>query len=217
MNSEQYNRFKDRGWKKTDVSNEVLLGCDKDSVPQKSWRKIRETIFPGSDDAAIRRRRSELEASRRTEDIRVMVAQVDSRPSILSQLRIDFQAPSADAMQPPLPNAFPPSVPTDDSQLSIIFSEGTDFGTHLSSRVWSHSGGDEQDQPYGFDLAGPPASMPYFSHVHEDCHENQALGSMASGAVVQDAMPPLPPEVLLQVGTGAPLTGSKGRRRSRRV
>ena len=188
MTSEQYHRFKDRGWKKTPVSNEVLRGREKESVPQTSWRRIRETIFPGS------------EAAR--EDIRGMrdvMDKVKNRSSLIIQP--DFQAPSADAMQPAWLNVFPPSLTTDDSQRSIIFSEGTGLETHPSSRVWSRSGGDEQHQIYRAELDRPPSLDLSFLQMPEELDGHPTSEPVASGQYVMD---PIPPEVLWHFGLSQP-------------
>lgn len=204
MTPEQYGRFKDRQWKKTHVSNEVLRGHKKESVPETSWRRIRETIFPGSEAAR--------EDIRRMQDV---MDKVKNRPPVvMSQLQPDFQVPSADAMQPAWLNAFLPSLPTDESQLSIIFSEETHFETHPSSRVWSHSGGDEQHQPYRAELDRPPTLDPSFFQMPEEGDGHQTSESAVSG---EYALDPIPPELLLQVGTGTPLIGSKRRKRSKRA
>ncbi|RBR19173.1 uncharacterized protein FIESC28_05638 [Fusarium coffeatum] len=180
MTPEQYDRFKDRGWKKTHVSNEVLLGREKESVPQTSWRRIRETIFPGSEAA-----RENIKGMRDVMD------RVKNRSPLIIQP--GFQAPRADAMQPAWPNVFPPSLTTDDSQLSITFSEGTDFETRPSSRVWSHSGGDEQHQLYRSGPDRPPTLDPSFLQIPEELDERQTSELVVTGEYVLD---PIPPEVL---------------------
>ncbi|KAF4950540.1 hypothetical protein FSARC_13163 [Fusarium sarcochroum] len=48
MSEEQYNRFKSRKWKQTSVLVQRNQNGGKESLPQKSWRQIRETIFPGT-------------------------------------------------------------------------------------------------------------------------------------------------------------------------
>ncbi|KAJ4118732.1 hypothetical protein NW768_010792 [Fusarium equiseti] len=214
MTPDQYRRFKGRQWKKTGVSDKLL----KESVSETSWRKIRETLFPGSEAAAMRKE-SEPAASRQTsEDIwgvqRVMDKVNNRSPGVMSQLRTDFPVPSADSMQPAWLNAFPTSLPTDESQLSIIFSEETHFETHPSSRVWSHSGGDEQHQLYRAEPDRPPTFDPSFLQLPGEREGHQASELAMSG---ECALDPIPPELLLQVGTGAPLTGNKRQMRSKRV
>jgi hypothetical protein len=193
MTPEQYRRFKGRRWKKTRVSDSL----PKESVPETSWRRIRENIFPGSE-AAAARKKSEHAASRQTsKDIWGMQDVMDKvknrSPVVMSQLQPDFQAPSADAMQPAWLNTLHPSLPTDESQLSIIFSEETDFETHPSSRVWSHSGGDEQHQPYRAELDRPQTLDTSFLHMPEKRDEHQTSESEVSG---EYALDPIPPEVL---------------------
>jgi len=183
MTPEQYGRFKDRQWKKTPVSNGILLDGKKESVPQTSWRRIRETIFPGTEAARERIR-----------EMKDVMDKVKNRPpGVMLQLQSDFQAPSADSMQPAWPKASPPSLPTDESQLSIIFSEETHFGTLPSSHVWSQSGGDEQHQPYPAELDRLQALVPSFLQMPEGRDEHQAPESVVEGEYVLD---PIPPEVL---------------------
>ncbi|KAI1062938.1 hypothetical protein LB507_005565, partial [Fusarium sp. FIESC RH6] len=50
MSQEQYERFKGRRWKKTEVSK---LVSKKETVAETTWMRIRETIFPGSEAGAL--------------------------------------------------------------------------------------------------------------------------------------------------------------------
>ncbi|RGP77969.1 pfs domain [Fusarium longipes] len=51
MDEEQYDRFKDTRWKKTVIPDGPSRSSGTETRSQKSWRQIRETIFPGSNNS----------------------------------------------------------------------------------------------------------------------------------------------------------------------
>ncbi|KAJ4114736.1 hypothetical protein NW768_011290 [Fusarium equiseti] len=53
MSQEQFARFKNRGWEQTRVPRPTFNDGKKDSVPEQYWRKVRETIFPDSNERVL--------------------------------------------------------------------------------------------------------------------------------------------------------------------
>lgn len=53
MDEDKYERFKNKGWKSTKVPEKLNNDGTRETGPQRSWRQIRETIFPTLSSGAV--------------------------------------------------------------------------------------------------------------------------------------------------------------------
>jgi hypothetical protein len=190
LDQEQYHRFKVVGWRNTPVPNPIFINGKKETVPRRSWRKIRETIFPGSE---IELNIEPVAPYRSAEDV---VAIVGSRRSAIMPQYTDVPAPSTDLSQMSRLMPISPSMTTYMSYPSTQLSWETDSQTLPSSHVLSYSGTDGQQETHGIEfgnLAGPEYSFPQLRALEE--YQGPQSSESLSGA--GGWLPPLPHEVLM--------------------
>ncbi|KAF4332114.1 hypothetical protein FBEOM_14095 [Fusarium beomiforme] len=110
IDEERYERYKKLGWKKTDVKHELNERGGKEIVSKRSWRQIRETLFP-SDAVAV-------------DESHELVARVEREPRkqiFLTQFR-DAPVPTQIEINP---NFRPFPTADNTSHQSTILSEVT--------------------------------------------------------------------------------------------
>ncbi|KAG8666882.1 hypothetical protein FPOAC1_011704 [Fusarium poae] len=197
MDSDQYHRFKVVGWRNTPVPNLIFINGEKESLSKRSWRRIRETIFPGSEEPVIEPHAGPA-ASDQT--IEAVMAMVERRMSVMPQ-HPNIREPSTDPRQRLKLVHIAPST-TDISQPSAQFSCESDSLTHPSSYVLSHSGADGHQETYGAEYGNTKDPADSFSWVLEEYQGPQPSESLSgTGSWV---IPPLPPQVLMDCGPGNP-------------
>ncbi|XEU95843.1 hypothetical protein FSHL1_001128 [Fusarium sambucinum] len=201
MDKDQYHRFKVVGWRKTHVSNPIFINGEKESLSKRSWRRIRETIFPGSEEAVIELNAEPAAPHQTTEDV---MAIVESRRSAIMPQLTDIPAPSTGQRQRSRLVPIPPST-TDMSQLSTQFSWETDSLTDPSSHVLSHSGADGHQETYGAEYGNSAGPAESFAWVWEECQGQQPSDSLNGAG---GWLPELPPQVLMDGDTGDPQQAS---------
>lgn len=149
MSEEQYDRFKQRRWKQTEVLSQPNIHGGRLSISQRSWRQIRETIFPTAQ-AIEATELSRLPTVGQVDDgIQNVINSTGRRSSDFRQMTItEFSSPTMDApSQANLP-PIPASLTTDTSWLSTEFSTLTDPQTWPSTLMSSHAGVDTQEDVY---------------------------------------------------------------------
>jgi hypothetical protein len=151
----QYERLKNPGWKQTSVPHERNEDGGKENVSERSWRQIRETIFPST--------------------IGNVVASAENRPKnemFLMQFG-NLHVPTQQEMNP---NSL--SLPTGDdtSHLSTILSAVTGPQTYPSTVAFSDPGAGSKDI-YNFGLADLADQDPVY-HPPPDIPEHESSSSL---------------------------------------
>ncbi|CEI40069.1 unnamed protein product [Fusarium venenatum] len=198
MDRDQYHRFKVVGWRKTHVSDQIFINGEKESLSKRSWRRIRETIFPGSE---IELNAEPATSYQTTEDV---MAMVERRTSAIMPQLTDIPAPSTGLRQRSRLVPIPPST-TDMSQLSTQFSWETDSLTDPSSHVFSHSGADGHEETYGAEYGNATGPADSLAWVWEEYQGQQSSDSLNGAG---GWLPELPPQVLMSSDTGDPQQAS---------
>ncbi|QPC73036.1 hypothetical protein HYE68_003788 [Fusarium pseudograminearum] len=192
MDQDQYHRFKVVGWRHTHVPNPIFINGKKEPKPMTSWRRIRETIFPGS---SIELNAEPVAPGRTTEDVITMVG---GRPSVMPQVP-DVLAHGTDLSQRLMP--IPPSMTTDASQLSTEFSWETSFQTDPSSLMLSYLGADGQHETYDIEHEITTGHEDSFDLDPEEYPEQQSWNSLSDIGGWQN---PLPYQVLIEGNSSDP-------------
>ncbi|KAF9766221.1 hypothetical protein IL306_001403 [Fusarium sp. DS 682] len=131
----RYERYKKLGWKKTDVGHKLNERGGKENVSQRSWRQIRETIFP-SDVVTV-------------DESHELVARVEREPRnemFLTQFR-NSHVPTQIEINP---NSRPFLTADNTSHLSTIMSEVTAPLTGPTTIALSDPGPDVRDDTFRF-------------------------------------------------------------------
>ncbi|CAF3453775.1 unnamed protein product [Fusarium graminearum] len=192
MDQDQYHRFKVVGWQHTHVPNPIFINGKKEPKPMRSWRRIRETIFPGS---SIELNAEPVAPGRTTQDVITMVG---GRPSVMPQVP-DVLTHGTDLSERLMP--IPPSMTTDVSQLSTEFSWETSFQTDPSSLVLSYLGADEPHEPYDIQHESITDHEDPFGLDPEEYQRQQSWNSLSGAGCWQT---PLPYQVLLEGNSSDP-------------
>lgn len=157
MTEEQYDRFKLRRWKQTDVPYKFNSDGGKENLSERSWRQIRETIFPTT------RSSEAIESSRLPtvgqvdDEIQNVINSTGRRSSDFRQMTItEFGTPAMDAPSqanvPPIPVSW---TTTDDTSWFTELSTTTDPQTWPSTLIDSSAGvGAQEDAYIGGDAYG---------------------------------------------------------------
>ncbi|KAM0479144.1 hypothetical protein ACHAP7_005753 [Fusarium lateritium] len=141
MDEEQYDRFK--RWKQTEVPYEFNSYGGKESIPQRSWRQIRETIFPASQEIQASVLSIPSTSSQVNDGIQSVINLTERRSSDFRQRTIsEFRSPAMDAPTradlPPIPVSL--TTADDNSWFSTPFSKMTDLQTWPSTLMDSSTG-----------------------------------------------------------------------------
>ncbi|KAF4456766.1 hypothetical protein F53441_1202 [Fusarium austroafricanum] len=146
IDEESYGRLKSPGWKQTSVPHELENG-GKERVSRRSWRQIRETIFP-TPSTVVPVTTDELVPRAGSE-----------RPVFLGQFDRGLHVPTQQETNPTSSYFFKADLYTADlltvdstSRVSTIMSEGTAPQTQPSTVAFSHAGADGKENAYGFDV-----------------------------------------------------------------
>jgi hypothetical protein len=150
MTDEQYDRFKLRRWKQTDVPYKLNSHGGKESVPERSWRQIRETIFPTTQTSEAIESSRPLTVGQVDDEIQNVINSTGRRPSDFRQRTItEFRSPAMDAPSqadlPPIPASL---TTADTSWYSTEFSTMTDPQTWPSTLMDSNVRVDIQEDAY---------------------------------------------------------------------
>ncbi|RGP79050.1 hypothetical protein FLONG3_2956 [Fusarium longipes] len=196
MSQEQYDRFKDRGWKKTTVPP---LPSDKaETVPQKSWRQIRETIFP------------EIDLTEPTEphlSPEGIPKEFENRPTPIIRAMLTEFLPAATLPEWPITESL--TTFEDMAQLSTLFSGETESRTNPSSFVHSNFGNDRLEELLDLDFEDPCYLDMDFAETCEGYPGKQTSEAAMSG--VGGGVTPNQNEDLLYCGSYLPQGGAKGK------
>ncbi|KAF5677340.1 hypothetical protein FHETE_1852 [Fusarium heterosporum] len=171
MTEAQYNAFKQRKWKQTDVPC-LLVNGGKETVSERSWRQILETIFPTSyaDEASEPCDGSSI-VGQFDVGIRNVITSSEARPSVvMGELITQFKGPpridtTPRAALPPIPTSF---TTADDTSNDLW----TDQQTQPSTLMNSHSGIDGQEDALSYG-AGEPADQDNFARPPSDGFQEQ--------------------------------------------
>ncbi|KAM0355205.1 hypothetical protein ACHAPU_001071 [Fusarium lateritium] len=172
MSEAQYNAFKQRQWKKTDVPC-MLVNGRKEKISETSWRQIRATIFPASDaDGAAEPRQGSSIVGQLDVGIQKVINSSEARPpGVIGRLLTEFEGPPRigtprQAAQPPIPTSF---TTADDA--STDFS--TDQQTQPSTLMNSHTGVDGQEDTLSYGI-GETVDQDTFARYATDGFQEQS-------------------------------------------
>jgi hypothetical protein len=150
MDEEQYGRFKQRKWKQTEVPYKFNSHGGKESIPQRSWRQIRETIFPTGQASEATKLSRPPTVGQVDDEIQNVINSTGRRSSDFRQRTItEFRSPAMDAPSqadlPPIPASL---TTADTSWYSTEFSTITDPQTWPSTLMDSNARLDTQEDAY---------------------------------------------------------------------
>ncbi|KAM0236949.1 hypothetical protein ACHAP5_009235 [Fusarium lateritium] len=195
MDEEQYDRFKLRRWKQTDVPYQFNSHGGRESIPQRSWRQIRETIFPTSQESEATALSRLPTFGQVNDEIQSVINSTERRPSDFRQRTIiEFSSPAMDAPTRADPSPIPASLTTadDTSWLSTDFSAMTDPQTWASTLMDSSTGvGVQEDaqedvyscgDPYSYDFGEAAEHGESSSRPAPDISQGQLFSNYLEGA-----------------------------------
>ncbi|KAM0550590.1 hypothetical protein ACHAPJ_008848 [Fusarium lateritium] len=188
MSDDQYNRFESRKWKKTIVPVQPNDNGEKESLPQKSWRQIRETIFP-TIFPTIATTRVESTATQAAptqagQSPQEIVAFLETRSSdVMPRLITQFGSPAsyASPQAPEQDRVSGTNTTTEDfSQLPTLFSEPTNPPTRPSTLnyAYSYSGTDGPGDTDSYGIGGVAEPEPLPNRARDLPEEDQLFPSV---------------------------------------
>ncbi|KAM0194807.1 hypothetical protein ACHAPA_009155 [Fusarium lateritium] len=194
MDEEQYDRFK--RWKQTEVPYEFNSHGGKESIPQRSWRQIRETIFPTPQESEAPALSRPSAFGQVNDEIQSVINSTERRPSDFRQRTIiEFRSPSMDAPAradlPPIPASL--TTADDVSWFSTGFSAMTDTQTWDSTLIDSNTGVDAQEDAYscgdtyGYDFGEAAEQGESSSRPAPDISQGQPFSNSLKGAGYWDS------------------------------
>ncbi|KAJ4247794.1 hypothetical protein NW762_013003 [Fusarium torreyae] len=184
MSEEEYNRFESRKWKKTIVPVQPEDNGEKETLPHKSWRQIRETIFPTIAETGDESTATHAAPSKADQSPQDIVAIVETRSSeVMTRLITQFGSPAryASPQVPELDRISGTNTTTEDfSQLSTLFSESTNPPTRPSTLnyTYSYSGTDGLGDTDSYGIGGVAEPEPLPNRAHDLPEDDQLFPSV---------------------------------------